>query len=68
MTVKIVLKDEEKDDGKLMKLPSKESKEKILYSNFSNILGCFKLIGTGLSIAENPLGTTSKSKTMVKIE
>ncbi|CAF3394264.1 unnamed protein product, partial [Rotaria sp. Silwood2] len=51
MTVKIVLNDEEKDDGKLIKLPS-----------------CLKSIGTDLSIAVNPLGTTSKRKTMIKIE
>jgi hypothetical protein len=62
MAVKIDLKDEGKDDGRSMKLPSKKQKIILFEICFfkKTILGGLKSIGVGLGIAGNPLRTNSK--------
>jgi hypothetical protein len=59
MAVKIDLKDEGKDDGRPMKLPSKKQNF-LIFKILKNILGGLKSIGVGLGIAGNPLRTGSK--------
>jgi hypothetical protein len=63
MAVKIDLRDEGKDDGRPVKLPSKKSKKKnfFFFGILKNILGGLKSIGAGLGIAGNPLRTSSKN-------
>jgi hypothetical protein len=60
MAVKIDLKDEGKDDGRSMKLPSKNKTIFFLYNFKIFSLGGLKSIGAGLGISGNPLRTTSK--------